>query len=202
MLKQHTFLMHNNNNDQLFQLELPMSWNIEKQNLLILFAFCWFFLMLHQYMYYTCSVWHFYLTFQKRNNVSFAHHWAAYSVPGRGLIFLSRRRSFSIMMYFCRTLCHCLNIFFLRDQFSCELTMLPQPFYVFNWFVIHIIVNNKLRIFFRAFRVCPSPYRIFMYGLDPSLIQCVPDGCDDIRCVSRADFFFFYKGENVSEFHV
>lgn len=44
MLKQHTFLMHNNNNDQLFQLELPMSWNIEKQNLLILFAFCWFFL--------------------------------------------------------------------------------------------------------------------------------------------------------------
>ncbi|KZS16520.1 Uncharacterized protein APZ42_017752 [Daphnia magna] len=40
MLKQHTFLMHNNNNDQLFQLELPMSWNIEKKNLLILFAFC------------------------------------------------------------------------------------------------------------------------------------------------------------------
>lgn len=97
-----------------------------------------FFLMLHQYMYYTCSVWHFYLTFQKRNNVSFAHHWAAYSVPGRGLIFLSRRRSFSIMMYFCRTLCHCLNIFFFwRDQFSCELTMLSQPFYVFNWFVTY-----------------------------------------------------------------
>lgn len=102
---------------------------------------------------------------------------------------------------------HCVIVwkffFFWRDQFSCELTMLSQPFYVFNWFVIHIIVNSKLRIFFRAFRVCPSPYRIFIYGLDPSLIQCVPDGCDDIRCVSRADFFFFFnKGENVSEFHV
>lgn len=100
---------------------------------------------------------------------------------------------------------HCVIVwkffFFWRDQFSCELTMLSQPFYVFNWFVIHIIVNNKLRIFFSCISCVPiSVSNIYVWARP--FFNSMRAGRMWWYPVSQPSrfFFFFIRGEMFQNF--